>query len=245
MSYESQSTLPAGTSLDDVCSLVELLGYRRISPIPHSYRGELRRFGYYDEADYRSYTGVLLSISHSDTAGELVVSTRTPVARSYYDLEQQNNTIRLLRKHFGGAFVTDAGKGRYFRAESEARSPPQSGCHLAFQRFGSNLIKADVYLMYRVFSNKEWHQTGIFDFVDAINPRLLSNNLLLPYIVAVLEEYFKSTFVALLKYSERKAGFFKGNRLSADHLSRISSGITSVEQAIVEMLPFQRISTIW
>jgi hypothetical protein len=80
--------------------------------------------------------------------------------------------------------------------------------------------------------------------MDGLNPRLLSNNLLLPYLVSVLEGYFKSTFIALLRYSERKETFLKGARLSADHLAKISTNEMSIEEAIAETLPFQRISSI-
>ena len=97
----------------------------------------------------------------------------------------------------------------------------QAGCHLAFQRFGEGLIKADIYLTSREFPQEHWKHTGKIEFLDQMNPRLLSNNLLLPYLVSVLEDYFKSTFVVLLQYSDRKESFLRGARLSSDHFLRI------------------------
>jgi hypothetical protein len=98
--------------------------------------------------------------------------------------------------------------------------------------------------MNRDFPQEHLKHTGKLEFLDQMNPRLLSNNLLLPYLVSVLEDYFKSTFVALLQFSDRKEVFLRGARLSAEHLLKISSREFSVEAAIAETLPFQRLSAI-
>jgi len=77
-----------------------------------------------------------------------------------------------------------------------------------------------------------------------MNPRLLLNNLLLPYLVAILEDYFKSTFVAILTYSPRKEAFLKNARLSSEQLLAIASGSAKPEEALAENLSFQRVSAI-
>jgi hypothetical protein len=159
-------------------------------------------------------------------------------------LEQQNRTIRSLKRRFGGTFETDIGKGRYFPLDGGPPTPAQAGCHLAFQRFGEGFIKADIYLMHREFPQEQWKHIGKFEFLDQMNPLLLSNNLLLPYLVSVLEDYFKSTFVALLRYSDRKELFLRGAWISSEHLLKISSGESSIEVVIAETLPFQRLSAI-
>jgi len=242
MSYESENTLPKGTSLKDVMELVKSLDYTRIYRPKVKEDNEIAQFYWYERKDYQSWFGVELIIIRQKE--NLVVYTRTPISRSFWDLEKQNTTIRLLRKRFGGHFHTSEGKNRYFHPEGKPPSPQQSGCHLAFQRFGSNLIKADVYLMNRKFPNKQWDKTGVFEFIDQINPRLLSNNLLLPYLVSTMEDYFKSTFISLIRYSKKKELFLKNSRLSSNLLVRISNGDLSVEEAVAETLPFQGISAI-
>jgi hypothetical protein len=78
-----------------------------------------------------------------------------------------------------------------------------------------------------------------------MNPRLLSNNLLLPYLVAIWEEYFKASFTALLRYSVRREALLKGTRLlSHDHLEAVAAGRETVEEAIATTLSFQRPSSI-
>ncbi len=241
MSYESENFLPKSARLQDVREFVELLGYKKTG-ITHSKQyGRFEEYLYFDEEDYRSWIGVLLAIQVKGKL--LVVSTRTTVARSYYDLEQQNRTIFHLRKRFGGYFRTDEGRGRYMRPESGPPTPAASGCHVAFERFGHNLIQGKVYLDARTFPKQYQGKADEFFAQIGLSPRLLSNNMLLPFIVAALEDYFKSTFVALLRYSARKQSFFKGLRLQGEHLVAISDG-KAVETQVAETLPFQRISSI-
>ena len=243
MSYESFSKLPNKTRVRDVMDLIELLGFQRILRSRFRDKEELAQYHWFDEADYHSYSGVFLSLTR-ESDGQVIVYTRTVASRSYFDLTQQNHVIRILKRHFGGTFETDIGKGRYFPIEGSPPNPAQAGCHLAFQRFGGNLIKADIYLISRRFPQEQWKNSGKFEPMDRMNPRLLSNNLLLPYLISIMEDYFKSTFIALLTYSDRKESFLKGTRLSYDHLLKVSSGDSSVEEAIAESLPFQKISAI-
>ena len=47
-----------------------------------------------------------------------------------------------------------------------------------------------------------------------MNPRLLPNNLLVPYVIAVWEEYFRATFAVVLKYSTQRRSVLKNAKLS-------------------------------
>ncbi len=243
MSYESINKLPTKTKIIDIMELIRLLGFKRVLKPRFRAKGELAQYYWFEETDYRSYSGVDLSLG-KDSDGQLIVYTRTIASRSYYDLMQQNHTIRTIKRHFDGTFETDLGRGRYFPKEGNPPKPAQAGCHLAFQRFGQSLIKADIYLESRNFPQKHWKNIGTFEFMDQMNPRILSNNLLLPYMVSIIEDYFKSSFIALLKYSYRKESFLKGIRLSSEQLLKIASGDSSIEEAIAETLPFQKISAV-
>lgn len=80
--------------------------------------------------------------------------------------------------------------------------------------------------------------------MDEINPRLLSNNLLVPFTIAVWEEYFRSTFAAVLKYANRREKVLKEARLNPYQLEQIASNKRPVEQTISEYFSFQRPSVI-
>jgi hypothetical protein len=243
MSYSSENTLPIGTAIKDVRELISLLGYRETGTLSDPEYGRFEEYWFFDETDYRSWSGVELSISpRADRS--IIVSTRSPLGRSYYDLVLQNKTISLIRRGFGGTFITDEGTGRYLRPGAPAPPPAASGSFLAFSRFGGNLTKAMMYIDARSFPKQPWDKNFKLGFLLEIDPRTLSNNLLVPFLVASLEDYFKSTFIALLRYSPKRETFFKSIRLSGEYLLAIADGAVSVEGATAEILPFQRISAI-
>jgi hypothetical protein len=80
--------------------------------------------------------------------------------------------------------------------------------------------------------------------MDERNPRLLSNNLLIPYIIAVWEEYFRSTFTATLKNVDKREAVLKKSRLSHFQLEQIAVGKKPIEETISECFSFQRPSQI-
>lgn len=102
----------------------------------------------------------------------------------------QNLTLSRLREYLGGHFVTDCGRNRYFQFAGDHLEPPEAGCAVAFSRFGHNMIKMGIYIENRRFEGKQWEIVGQFDYIDNINPRIFSNNMLVPFMVAAMEEYF-------------------------------------------------------
>ena len=87
-----------------------------------------------------------------------------------------------------------------------------------------------------VFAEKTW------PIIIELNPEIFSNNIIVPYVVSMMEDFLKSTYIALLRYSEKKQAIFKGARLSGEQLANISAGLLTVEEAVAEMMAFQRIS---
>jgi hypothetical protein len=241
MSYSSLNKLNTNAKVKDVIEIVELLGYKYTGAMQSEEVGKIRKYSWFDERDYHSWSGVELSICEAE--GLINIETRTPIGRSYFDLQHQNLTIRLLKKHFGGSFTTDEGKGRYLNPISGTPTPAASGCHLAFQRFGANLITGHAYFMNRNYKGPKPQSHGIY-LLDKMNPWLISNNLLLPFLVSLFEDYWKSTYIALLSYSKKKENILKSGRISAERLASVSCGQFSIEQAFAETLPFQRISVI-
>ncbi|HEX7425077.1 MAG TPA: hypothetical protein VF311_14495, partial [Terriglobales bacterium] len=177
MSYSSENVLGQDTRIGEVREFLLMLGYRRVGVLKSRDLGTFEQYSWFDATDYRSWSGVELSI-HSNEDRQVCVSTRSVIARSYYDLIHQNNTIASLRRRFGGTFRTDEGRGRYLRPDSGPPSAPASGCHLAFERFGSNLIKAAVCHEARYFPNQPSRSRkglprDLARFLDEIDPRTL------------------------------------------------------------------------
>lgn len=223
MSYGSESILAPTTRINDVRELVQMLGYEKNGILRFDGSRPFEDYSWFDERDYKCWTGVNLAISKSDS-GRIAVSTHSAVSRSYFDLIHQNQTISLLRQHFGGEFRTDEGRSRYLRPETDPPPAPASGCYLAFSRFGGNLIRAKVCHESRSFPNNSPRPQKRFSFLQDYDPRVIANNTLVPFLVATSEDYLKSTFIALLRYSPKREGFLKNVRLQGDQLFAIATG---------------------
>jgi hypothetical protein len=78
------------------------------------------------------------------------------------------------------------------------------------------------------------------EFMDEMNPRLLSNNLLVPYMIAVWEEFFRATFTACLRYSKQRETALKRAKLSHADLEKLAIGSVQVERSVAEFFSFQR-----
>lgn len=243
MSYTSETILPQDATLVQVQDLVALLGYKKAND-DLKFPNRVAGYFWYDETDYRSYVGVELDI-YRDRKGIMTVTTRSRVGRSYWDLIQQNKTLKMFRDLLGGRFTTDAGRNRYWRPDEPAPTPLSAGCFHARWRFHNDLGRARIYLMNRKLEGQiaKDSSSGL-DFMDELNPRLLSNNFLLPYLVAVWEEYFRATFAACFKYSPQREAALKRARLGHGDLEKVAIGSQPIERAIAESFSFQRPSAI-
>lgn len=241
MSYTSENILPEGTKEKDVIDFIKLLGYEFVESWDGQEIGRIKSFNWFNRENYKSWSGIHLSVYKVES--QIHVDTKTSIGRSFYDLEHHNNTIRQIRKYFKGDFYTDYGKSRYLNIDTPPPEHSQSGCHLAFSGFGSNLIRVSQYLETRTFGSSNKEVTGVY-WVDRFNPKLLSNILVLPFLTSIAEDYWKSTFIALFKYCDNKESILKTNRISADRLAQVSNGELSIEEAYAESISFGRISMV-
>lgn len=242
MSYTSESKFPNTVKLAQLQKVVDLLGYKKFRTNPNL-PNMLGSYFWFDENDYRSWTGVELQIYRN--SGKITLDTRSRSSRSHWDLCHQNVTLKTVRDLFGGHFTTDAGRNRYWHPDEPPPSSLSSGCYLARWRFHNALQKIDLYLMSRGLEGTIAREapSGL-QFLDEINPRLLSNNLIVPYAIAVWEEYFRATFTAVLKYSSMREAALKKARLSHSQLEQIAVAGLPIERAISECFSFQRPSLI-
>lgn len=243
MSYTSTSVLRPSATIAQVTEIVELLGYKRARDslkVPNRVGG----YFWYDATDYRSWSGVELDI-YQTSKGPVRVTTRSTISRSYWDLTHQNSTLKLLRDLFGGHFRTDAGRNRYWRPDEPPPPPISSGCYLARWRFHNSFGRARIYLMTRNLEGQIARETSSgLDFMDQMNPRLLSNNLLVPYMIAVWEEFFRATFAACLRYPKQREAALKRAKLSHSDLEKLAIGSVQVERSVAEVFSFQRPTSI-
>jgi hypothetical protein len=242
MGWDAQNSLPAGTRLVDVFRLLQRLGYRRTGATTlHDVR--YHHLFLYDDRNLEHLSGISADVTVADDKC-IWVHTRTTIWRSKTDSELHNLTIRELRSRFGGKFTTDAGPNTYLRFNGVARRGAEAGCYRAFARSRNAFTSAQVYLMSRNFTNAEFlAKAGDLVPID-MNPELISNNMLLPFVVAGIEEYFKSSYVALLRHSERRSTVLKTARLSTDEMIQVADDQTSIEDAVARRMSFQNIYNV-
>lgn len=247
MSYETENRLPATVSKRDAIEFAELLGYKRTGTYAHFGRPDVTALSYFEDTDYRSWTTVELSIHPAKGSKGVIVGTRTTIGRSHFDFAMQNHTVKAFKKRFGGATYKDGGNGEGYDPGPPV-PPAASGCVLAMQRLDWNLSRINMYLHRRKLiethpSNIQMEKT--FPSLREINPDVFISNLLVPYITSLMEDYFKSTYVALLRYAAKnKESVLKGVRIRGDQLAEISEGTLSVEEAVAELLPFHLPSNV-
>jgi len=106
-------------------------------------------------------------------------------------------------------------------------------------------MNAKIYLQSRELGGELAHSqpSGLW-MIDHRNPRLFSNNLLVPYIFAAWEEYFRATFAALMQTPEERETVLKQCRLSSSQLELIISKQQSPARTIADCFSFQRPSSI-
>jgi hypothetical protein len=246
MSYETTNYLPKGVSKRHAAEFAELLGYKRTGSYAHLGMPEVASMGYFEEKDYRSWEIVELSIGFSEERHVVYVHTRTGVGRSHYDFEMQNRTVREFRRRFGGTAVKDGGNGEGYDPGPPV-PPAASGCYLAMQRLDWNLTRVNYYLHFGFVlpdSDELAKAQKIWPQMRQLNPEVFISNVLITYLASAMEDYFKSSYIALLTYADRKPAILKGIRLSGEQLAQISASRLTVEQAVAEVLPFQRLAAV-
>jgi len=101
--------------------------------------------------------------------------------------------------------------------------------------------QSPIYLSQRRFEGPiAQNKSSGLSFMDEMNPRLISNNLLIPYVIAVWEEYFRTTFAATLKYTNARDSVLKRARLAPTQLEKIIAKDQPTELTIAESFSFQR-----
>lgn len=238
MSYESINYLPENTSKAKVLRLIDLLGYKKGAKIDPSV---FASYTWYENSrETISYVGIELSVL-KDEDGLFQIYTRTRAGRSFWDLEKQNETIRLLRSYLGGYFQTDEGINRYFPKEDEP-SKLQAALFLPRWKYENEMT------MFKMFiSTRGMKQEGItkdaltgIGFIDALNTRFFSNELLIPYFVAIWENYLRSSYVMILRHANIKELKRLKKHFQNEELRMLVDGKISFEEAYANTLSFQR-----
>jgi hypothetical protein len=239
MSLTSQSILPYTINIGHVFQVIEWLGYESFENDSDS--PDLQRSYYWTgEKQFQSFVGIELYVYKNETA--ITIDTRTRSGRSYWDIKQQNKTIKTLYDFFGGSFITDDGENVLFECEDKEPTLLESGLFLQRWIYHNAIGRLHIYKMNSTIQGNP-KITGI-SWMDDMNARVISNNLQIPFLVGAWENYLKSTFVVLLKCASNKRKILKGIlnkiKITPDDVDSFSQDGETVEWLLANWLSFQR-----
>lgn len=204
--------------------------------------GFQKRNGFYVCAwddEYKYYSPVSICKTE-ETETELIYYVRTQSFASSYDIQKQNETLRNFRKYCHAWFESDMGKNRYFEVGQLIKGA-ENGCYFAVANLENSFSLLSFSLSkYPPDNDAELTMRDIAGFPS---PNAFNANVYLSYLCTLMEEYFRETYTALLKYSDRKEKVLN-TKLSSVDLVEISKNKRSVEEAFARTLSFQNIYKI-
>lgn len=238
MSYCSENKLPLTTPITRLFEVIDLLGFTKVHDAL-KIENQIGTFIWTGNSQAITFVELELYVFKEEDC--ISVQTRTRAGRSYWDLQQQNKTISLLRSLFGGSFITDEGANRYLPVSCPEPSKIACSLYLDRWRFNNAIGKTQVYLNSRNMTGDIAKEgpTGL-PWMDDMNPRILSNNMLLPYLIGCWESYFRNSFISIIKYTDASPKALKNCRISTFDYMRIVHGEVPLESVLADSLSFQR-----
>lgn len=229
MGYDATNHVDKSVSKEKLVEFIKLLGFEG--------RGEW--FHFFERDEYKYLYGVGLHLSSTET--EWLVHTRTPIYCSDDDLKYQNYVIKKIRQFFGGYFVSDNGKNRYFSVDNVETTAAQRGCYAAHFRLSDQLGK--IAFLVNNYDEPE-NVRDVFKMSGLASPSTLLSNIATTYISSIIESYFRNLYVALLVYSPKKDKIISNARIVSNDYVDIAEGKISVEEAVALSMSFQNIVKI-
>ncbi len=196
---------------------------------------------FYEETDFLSFGAIRISIC--DYKQWKKITSSSGGLRNKFDIDKQNETIRALKKKFWWYIYNDWRNWAYISWwEDNNYTIIERSCGLAYHKFKFNYIRA------------RSMATGIEDLDENIPLVMLqivpsSNfwNLIVPFLVSMVEDFLKTFFTRYLEYSE-KINLYNWEKIekhfSIWELTKISKREMIISEIIASRYNFQNIPDI-
>lgn len=255
---------PRAATRDELVALLKSLGYKRGENLFFPGPSGTLSFFWSEMLDFMSTTGVDASVFPMDEQGKKAwdtendwgLRTRTSISASSFDQEFQNETVRAVRKAFGGTFYNDHfGHNRYTIVKPTKTTPASRGIGGVLSRVSSELDSLEHALPEESIKvvvapsgdiTEENDKTGILRFTKQFDPSRVLYNALLPFLVAAIEHIFRETFEILLKYDAQAQSVLaaQSRKLAFAEAAALVRGDLSLERIASDWYSFQNLDSI-
>jgi len=256
---------PEKASESDLVELLIELGYESGENLFWHGPEGTKHFFWADTADFKSTSGVDASVFPLDDKGKKawkvtsckwVLRTRSSIWASSFDKDFQNQTVRTVRKKFGGRFYNDHfGHNRYIQFEKEPSTPASRGLFSIREQLKGDLDSLEYSLPEEKVQfldtpkgiiDENNDPMGLLAFSKQLDPSRVVYNALVPFLIAGIEYFFRESFEILLKYDENAK--LKLNQSSrkvpfAD-ASALARGEFHLESIVSSWYSFQNLDSI-
>jgi hypothetical protein len=244
MGWDATFYFPNRTDRKKVEEFLALLGYRRARSDSISRKLKATPFYYPAENDPGRLSGVT-SLVMPVKEGGLIATSRANIWCSFRDTEIQNHTLKSLRRFFGGNFESDLGRNRYFKNNGINREGLEAACFLATFRFLNSVP--------RLLNTLEWSERAAdrkpekhkeMPWLNMMSPPVFVANVSVVFLVSLLEDFFKSIMVEILKEEGDLVNINRFSNLSNSAVARVRKREITIEDAMVEGLSFQNVKQL-
>ncbi len=210
-----------------------------------------RWYWWFKEENYESLRGCRLYVSPVKGSKEeyprgtrTLFHSYTNAGRSHEDFEMQNNVLRMLKDKFGGS-VFDPQEGRYAYLTNDIPklSAAEKRCGFVYGRFYNNLGLAEMAVSDR--DPKSSAAKQIFEGMTSYDKNVLTNNLVIVFLVSVLEVFLKDLFVSYVEAqpSVQEKIYAKTSKIDYPTLKELLERKRSLAEVEADSYTFQNISS--
>ncbi len=243
---------PAHATRNELVALLKARGYRETSHLWDWPNGTVN-FHWFKTEDFTSFDGVEASVfppSSEECAKfgvcEWALHTRTRVAASSGDRNEQNAVIRVARQKFKGRFHNDwHGTNRYTPPDSEQQSPVARGIFQIHLRTIKSLRDVALVLPHPIEGFAKLEGTEA-ESLATDDPTRTLYNALVPFAVAALEHFFGQAFRILLRYDAKAKTKLSQMQKKVDFADVLSISVQekAIEDVVADWYSFQNIESI-
>jgi hypothetical protein len=165
---------------------------------------------WFESIDFTSFDGVEATVFPPSDEQQAenepchwAMHTRTRSSASSGDRHEQNETIRLSRRKFGGNFYNDChGRNRYTPVDIKDRTPLARGLYIIHERTIESLRSVRFALPHPLPDLQKLAGTNL-ESLARIDPTRVLYNALVPFALAALEHFFGQAFRIFLRYDNK------------------------------------------